>query len=105
MSGWVADYPGAGGFIDDQFRCGTPANAAGLCDASLDRQLDAAEGLQTTDPSAADVACSRIDHALVDQAVWVPLANPLNTDVFSARVHNVQIHPQWRMLLSRVWVT
>ena len=70
-----------------------------------DRQLDGAERLQTTDPSGADVAWSRIDHALVDQAVWVPLANPLDTAAFSARVQNVQIHPQWGLLLSRVWVT
>ncbi len=105
INGWVADFPGAGGFIDIQFRCGAAGNASGLCDATIDRQMDEAERRQATDPSAADLAWSRVDHTLVDQAVWLPLANPLDTDVFSARVQNVQIHPQWRLLLSRVWVT
>lgn len=105
VSGWIADYPGAGGFIDVQFRCGAPANASGMCDGAIDRQIQDAELLQTTDPNAADLAWSRVDHALVDQAVWLPLGNPLDTDVFSARVQNVQIHFEWRLLLSRLWVT
>jgi hypothetical protein len=36
--------------------------------------------------------------------VWVPLANLLNAYPVSERLENVQINPQWGLLLSRVWV-
>jgi hypothetical protein len=37
-------------------------------------------------------------------AVQVPLANPLVTVPVSARTGNVQVHLQWGVLLSRLWV-
>jgi peptide/nickel transport system substrate-binding protein len=104
MSGWVANYPGAGGFIDEQFRCGAPNNASGLCTPSLDAAIEEAQRLQTVDPAASNDAWADIEHQLVEDAVWVPLTNPVSTYVFSERVGNVQVHPQWSVLLSRLWV-
>jgi hypothetical protein len=39
ISDWLADYSGAGGFIDVQFRCGAPENAARMCNEAVDRQI------------------------------------------------------------------
>jgi YVTN family beta-propeller protein len=106
MSGWVADYPGAGNFIDPQFACGERGfgNPSGWCDEALDRQIDEALLLYTTDPGAANRAWTEIEHGLVEDAAMAPVTNPVTTHAVSARVENVQVHPQWGLLLSRLWV-
>lgn len=105
MSAWLADYPGAGGFIDVQFRCRGLGNTSGLCSSKFDVMIDEAQRLQLTDPAASNAAWAQVDRALVREAVWVPLTNPIDSYAFSDRVENVQIHPQWSVLLSRLWVT
>jgi peptide/nickel transport system substrate-binding protein len=104
LSGWATDYLRAGDFIDTQFRCGANGNASGLCNDRLDARIEEAKQLQETDPAAANRAWIEIEHQLVRDAVWAPLTNPLTAYAFSDRVGNVQVHPQWGLLLSRVWV-
>jgi peptide/nickel transport system substrate-binding protein len=104
LFGWGSDYLGAGDFIQTQFRCGAGANASNLCSRSLDRRMERAKELQRTDPGAAIAAWTEIEHDLVEAGVWAAVTNPVATDVFSARVGNAQIHPQWGVLLSRLWV-
>ena len=45
-----------------------------------------------------------IEHGLVEQAALAPVTNPVTTHAVSAHVENVQLHPQWGLLLSRLWV-
>jgi peptide/nickel transport system substrate-binding protein len=104
LFGWGADYPRAVNFLDTQFRCGSPYNASGFCDKSLDAAIDEAQRLQATDPGASNRAWIEIEHQLVEDAVWAPTMNPLSAYAFSARTENVQFHPQWGILLSRLWV-
>ena len=104
LSGWIQDYPSAGNFIDPQFSCGGFANTTGLCRESLDAQIDDAFRLYATDPGASNRAWTDIEHQLVEDAVWAPLTNPVSTNAISARAGNVQVHPQWGILLSRLWV-
>ena len=103
-NGWISDFPAPGGFIEPLFRCAAPANGFGLCDPTLDRAIDRAYALQPRDPSGANSRWAAIDRRLVDRAYVVPLANLSSSYVFSERVKNVQIHPQWGLLLSRVWL-
>ena len=104
LSGWATDYLGAANFIETQFRCGAGSNVSGYCSGRLDARIGEAKQLQVTDPAAANAAWIEIEHQLVRDAVWAPLTNPLTPYAFSARVGNVQVHPQWGLLLSRVWV-
>ena len=104
MSGWIKDYPRAANFIDAQFRCGAGGNASRLCSESLDAQIEEAQQLEATDPAASNRAWVEIEHQLVEDAVWAPLTNPVAAYAFSARTENVQVHPQWGILLSRLWV-
>jgi YVTN family beta-propeller protein len=104
LFGWSPDYPRAGNFIEPQFRCAASANASGLCSKSLDAQIDEAKRLQATDPGASNRAWTAIEHQLVKDAVWAPTMNPLSAYAFSARTENRQVHPQWGILLSRLWV-
>jgi peptide/nickel transport system substrate-binding protein len=102
--GWGLDYAHAGNFISTVFRCKALGNVSGLCDRSLDSAMDDAAGLQATDPAAANRAWIAIDHQLVKDAIWAPLTNPLRAYAFSARTENIQVNPQWGVLLSRLWV-
>ena len=104
LFGWIAGFPSAGDVIPPQFTCGSPANASGLCDEELDAAIEEAQRLQATDPAGANAAWTEIEHQLVEDAVWAPVANFGSTYAFSARTENVQVHPQWGILLSRLWV-
>jgi peptide/nickel transport system substrate-binding protein len=104
LSGWLANYPGAGGFIDDDFRCSLPGTAPILCTESLNTQIKEAQRLQATDPAASNSAWTTIEHRLVEDAVLAPLTNPVSAYAFSARTENIQVHPEWGILLSRLWV-
>jgi YVTN family beta-propeller protein len=106
MSGWFADYLGARNFIEPQFACGEAgfANGQGWCDATLEDRMDEAAALQVTDPGAANRAWGEIEHQLVDAAVQAPITNPLVTHAVSDRAENVQVHPQWGLMLSLIWV-
>ena len=104
LSGWISDYPRAANFIDAQFRCGAGGNASHLCSESLDAQIEEVLRLQATNPAAANAAWVEIEHRLVEDAVWAPLTNPVSAYAFSARTEIVQFHPQWGILISRLWV-
>jgi YVTN family beta-propeller protein len=104
LFGWATDYLGAADFLQTQFRCGSSQNASNLCSHSLDRRMERAKELQRTDPSAANAAWSEIEHDLVEAGIWAPVTNLVSSHVFSARVGNAQVHPQWGLLLSRLWV-
>jgi hypothetical protein len=67
--------------------------------------MEKAKSLQISDPGSANRAWSDIEHALVDNAALVPVANPILTFVVSERAGNVQINPQFGVLLGQIWVT
>jgi YVTN family beta-propeller protein len=104
LTGWGSIYPSAHDFIYPVFSCGGFGNPSGYCSKTLDAAIDEAQRLQATDPAAANSAWIEIEHQLVEEAIWVPLTNPVSTYAFSARTENVQVHPQYGILLSRLWV-
>ncbi|MGH3118914.1 MAG: ABC transporter substrate-binding protein, partial [Gaiellales bacterium] len=72
---------------------------------TLDARMDEALlRLQATDAGAANRAWTEIEHQLVKEGAQAPLMNPVFTQAVSARTENVQFHPQWGILLSRLWV-
>jgi peptide/nickel transport system substrate-binding protein len=104
MIAWYADYPEPGGFIGALFACDSPWNNGGYCDPAFDDAMAEAGRLALADPAEANAAWAQLDRRLVKEAVWVPLRNPIKPHAFSERVGDVQIHPQWELLLSRLWV-
>ena len=102
---WETAYPGASEFVYPQVGCGVSWNVTGYCDEAIDRRIEEARSLQTTDPGSANRAWSEIEHDLVDGAALVPVANPISTFLVSERTGNVQINPQFGLLLSQIWVT
>jgi len=77
----------------------SPATA-GRRSAQAQRALTSQPG----DPTAAAARWAAIDHELTDQAPWVPLYNPLDLTVLSARVGNYRFHPYWNVLIDQLWV-
>jgi peptide/nickel transport system substrate-binding protein len=101
--GWIANYPTASDFINPKGLCLGWGNYSGFC-SGLNAMFEDAIQLQETDPAAANRAWTELDHQLVDEAIVAPLDNPVSTFAFSARTENIQVHPQWGVLLSRLWV-
>ena len=108
---WISDYPQASGFYDPLLTCASflpdnpnNTNYAGFCNPRIDRQVERAQAEEATNPDAARELWESIDRQTVDQAPWVPLANPKVVDVLSKRVGNYQYSLQGGMLIDQLWV-
>jgi peptide/nickel transport system substrate-binding protein len=108
--GWLQDFPAPQDFIQ-LFTCasfvpGNPGNVnvAEFCSRRIDAQVQQALALQAQGLAAASPRWATIDHELTDQAPWVPLFNPRDLTVLSARVGNYQFHPYWNLLIDQLWV-
>ena len=108
---WYQDYPAPSDFIDPLFTCGSflprnrnNINAAEFCDPRIDAQARQALALEQRAPAVAAGRWAAIDRELVNKAPWVPLYNPRDLTVLSARVGNYQFHPYWDLLIDQVWV-
>jgi peptide/nickel transport system substrate-binding protein len=109
--GWAQDYPAPSEFVDPVLTCGSfiPANPGNLntaefCDPPIDIQAEKALADEVGDPATAAGQWAAIDHEIVDQAPWVPLYNPRDLTVLSARTGNYQFHPYWNLLIDQLWV-
>ena len=100
--GWIADYPSAATWIPPQYSCG--GDVTRFCDRSLDRKMDEAIDLQTSDPAAASAAWTKIDRKLTDRAVAVYLFVGQFPYFVAERVGNYQYHPVHELLLDQLWV-
>jgi len=104
LGGWLSNYPTASDFISPTTWCRAYHKFSGLCSERLNAIVEDAVRLQATNPAAASSAWAEIDHQVVQEALVVPLSNPLDTFAVSGRVRNIQVHPRWGILLSRLWV-
>lgn len=103
-NGWFADIPGSSGYITPLFGCGGPGNYGGVCDEELEDAMARAQRHAIEDPATAHDAWAEVDRMLVDRGFAVPLVNTVSSNAFAERVGNAQIHQQWGVLLSRIWV-
>jgi peptide/nickel transport system substrate-binding protein len=102
---WGPDYPAASTFFTPMHTCGAALRpASGFCDREIDSMIDRATLMQQQDPVAASELWSEIDRAIVDQAPYLWLVNPIDVAFVSERVGNFQRHPQWGTLLNQLWV-
>ena len=105
---WVADYPSASTFLDSfscrGLRATFSSNYSQYCDRRVDALMERASAAQTADPGTADALWARAERRVLDAAVAVPLLNPINVDLVSARLRNDEQSPQWGFLVDRAWV-
>jgi len=126
--GWVWDYASPAQFLvpllscvkpegslpgDYGSRSGSPAvKGAGdfswnwpyFCDPEIDRRMRRALDLEQTDPYASARAFEALDHDLVDLAPMIPFASAVDLWFVSKRVSNVEFSPQFRLIVSQVWL-
>ena len=114
---WLWSYPSAAQYLVPLMSCvepdGTPAvegdedyafNASNFCDPKIDRRMQRALDLELTDPYAAARAFEALDHDLVDLAALIPYATAVDLWLVSKRASNVEFSPQFRLIVSQVWL-
>ena len=108
---WISNYPTAAGFYSPVLTCASffPANPnnsnqSEFCDRGIDRQVGRALAEQVSDPAASRGLWESIDRQTVDQAPWVPLANPQVVDVLSRRTADYQYSLAGGILFDQLWV-
>jgi peptide/nickel transport system substrate-binding protein len=105
IDAWLLDYPAASNFITNRFKCDTSyPPSAGFCDPPVDAMIDRATQMQIDDPVTAGLLWAKVDRAIVDQAPYVWLVNPIAVEFVSDRVGNYQYSQQWGSLLDQMWV-
>jgi peptide/nickel transport system substrate-binding protein len=106
VDAWAMDNPAASNFITNRFTCDASYHpSAGFCDPRIDALIDRATKMQLDDPAAAGALWAEVDQAIVDQAPYVWLANPIDAEFVSERVGNYQYSQQWGSgLLDQLWV-
>lgn len=103
-TGWIADYVAASDFFVPLVQCGQSGNYGRLCDTKLDARIKKALTDQSRQAGIASREWSAIDRTVVDDAVDVPLSNPLEPDFVARRVGNFEYNPQWGVLVDQLWV-
>ncbi|WP_375496836.1 ABC transporter substrate-binding protein [uncultured Jatrophihabitans sp.] len=109
LEGWVADYPSPSNVFGPLLRCDSRTTIDNLdeslfCNPGIDRAMDAAAALQTTDPTTAGARWADVDRAITALAPWVPLTNGIVYNAVSRRLGNFQAHPEFGMLIDQAWV-
>jgi YVTN family beta-propeller protein len=104
MSGWAPDIPLASDFYHALVACGAVSNLSEYCNRGLDQRAASATTLMATDPGAALRAWTEIDRTISDEALVVPVVNPIASTFVSARVGNYQSNQTMGALLSQLWV-
>jgi YVTN family beta-propeller protein len=112
VGSWTADYPSASDFFDLFFQCSAfrPADPADtrsgtfFCHPGIDRQMNQADQLQTSNPQAAAKIWASVDREITYLAPFVPFVSLRFPDFTSARVGDYQFNPIWGILLDQLWV-
>jgi peptide/nickel transport system substrate-binding protein len=105
FAGFAADYPAPSNFIVNKLTCGASFTPfSGFCDPRIEAMIDRAVMMQADDPAAAGALWAEIDRAIVDQAPFLWLVNPIAVEFVSERVGNYQWSLQWASLLNQLWV-
>ena len=99
-SAWYQDYPAQSDFLNVLLGCGTihpnsdaSPNIAAFCDKSIQAQINQAESMEATDPTAAATLWTQIDHEDTNAAPWVDMYNPKQIDFLSSERPRLQVEP------------
>jgi peptide/nickel transport system substrate-binding protein len=108
---WAADYPAPSNFTEQLLSCAafspaTPGNLNGsqFCSPAIDRLMRKAADAEAEDAGRAGRLWTRVDHALVDAAPWLPLYNRSVVALTGERVGGYRYHPMRGILLDQLWV-
>jgi peptide/nickel transport system substrate-binding protein len=103
INGWGPDWLSASNFLGILTCNGDPLGLINYCDPAFDAAFMHARELQATDPAAAAIEWTALDHRGVDLAILAPLLNA-GADFVSERVGNYQFTPMGAVLFDQMWV-
>jgi ABC-type transport system substrate-binding protein len=101
---WLANYPDPSSYLPQFFGCGGGNSNGFYCNPGLDRAMQRAAQLESSDPPGSRALWAAIDRQLTDDAVWVPTVTLREIDVTSRRLGNYQYNPVWGFLADQSWV-
>jgi YVTN family beta-propeller protein len=101
---WAPDYPAPSAYIPGFFGCDGGFSNGYFCEPQLDRRMRRAAALELKDPRRAAALWARIDHEIVDRALWVPTVSLRAPEFVSERVQNYQYNPIWGFIADQVWL-
>ncbi|WP_018151893.1 ABC transporter substrate-binding protein [Leeia oryzae] len=103
--GWVGDNGDPDDFLTPQFSCAavqSGTNFARYCDPQLDKLIS--DGQKTPDIATRTRLYLAAQKIIRDQALWVPLAHPLNAVITTPNVSGFRVSPFSRLDFSNVSV-
>ena len=101
---WLANYPDPSSYLPQFFGCGGGNGNGFYCNPALDREMQRATQLESSDPPESRALWASIDRRLTDEAVWVPTVTLREVDLTSRRLGNYQYNPVWGLLADQSWV-
>jgi len=101
---WLAPYPDPSSYLPQFFGCGGGNGNGFYCNPGLDREMQRAMQLESSDPRESRALWASIDRQLTDDAVWVPTVTLREIDLTSRRLGNYQYNPVWGFLADQSWV-
>jgi ABC-type transport system substrate-binding protein len=108
-TGWTADYPASSTFFEDLATCRSihsvlDDNFSFYCNPAVDRAINAAEALDSTDQVAADLAWGAAERQVLLDAPIIPTLQGRSTWFISSRLGNFQATPLQFVLYSQMWI-
>ncbi|MFF4258019.1 BTAD domain-containing putative transcriptional regulator [Streptomyces sp. NPDC001663] len=112
FQGWLPDYPSASTYFTLNLTCdgfrladgSSTMNLAEYCSPTLDRLVASAQAAEDSDPARALRLWTQVDRKVIDEAVWIPVANVKQVAFISTRLGNYQTALGFGPLVSQMWV-
>jgi YVTN family beta-propeller protein len=101
---WVANYPDPSSYLPEFFGCGGVSGNGYYCNPGLDREMQQATQLESSNPPRSRALWALVDRQLTDAAVWVPTVTLRQIDLTSQRLGNYEYNPVWGFLVDQSWV-
>jgi YVTN family beta-propeller protein len=101
---WLANYPDPSSYLPQFFGCGGGNSNGFYCNPALDREMQRAAQLESSNPSESRALWTSIDRQLTDDAVWVPTVTLREVELTSRRLGNYEYNPVWGFLADQSWV-
>ncbi|WP_449349478.1 ABC transporter substrate-binding protein [Streptomyces shaanxiensis] len=110
--GWFPDYPSSATYFTPLLTCDgfhaadgpSTVNYPEYCSPAFDRLVAAAQTAEHSDPGRARHLWAEIDRKVIDEALWLPVANVKQVVFTSTRLGNYQTSPAYGPLVSQMWV-
>jgi YVTN family beta-propeller protein len=101
---WLANYPDPSSYLPQFFGCGGGNSNGFYCNPALDREMQRATQLESSNPPGSRALWASIDRQLTDAAVWVPTVTLREVELTSHRLGNYEYNPVWGFLADQSWV-